>query len=292
MKYTIIVCLLFVLINSKKEIKHKFSLLKGLKGNDYDSNSSCDADTKDKCKNLPNPEEDEICCYYVSKKDGKITEEGCDHFPSEILEIGEVYEMKEFRALERESTGYYSYSEGEAIRYKKTEEKITCKKGEFTYVLDANFSDKEKKIFEDEKHCLHIQEKKDKDITYDVGECKDYKLTDSAKSNGIECGYFRMNITLDTKETVSSTTCDLFNLKAIQKMAKISTDDLFEEEDAIEIIREMGKEGNVESFIAEAYNGKGKKITYDSKTKNIVVEGSGFMLTASKYLFLLFLILF
>ena len=75
-------------------------------------------------------------------------------------------------------------------------------------------------------------------------------------------------------------------------MAKISTDGIFDEEDAREIIREMGKEGNVESFIAEAYNGKGKKITYDSKTKNIVVEGSGFMITASKYLFLLFLILF
>ena len=101
-----------------------------------------------------------------------------------------------------------------------------------------------------------------------------------------------MNITLDTKETVSSTTCDLFNLKAIQKMAKISSDYVFEEEDARDIIREMGKEGNVESFIAEAYNGKGKKITYDSKTKKIVVEGSGFMLTASKYLFLLFIILF
>ena len=75
-------------------------------------------------------------------------------------------------------------------------------------------------------------------------------------------------------------------------MAKISTDGLFDEEDAREIIREMGKEGNVESFIVETYNGKGKRISYDSKTKKIVVEDSGFMLTASKYLFLLFIILF
>ena len=123
MKYAIIVCLLFVLINSKKEIKHKFSLLKDLKGNDYDSNASCDADTKDKCKNLPIPEEDEICCYYVSKRDGKITEEGCYDFPSEILEIGDVYLMKEYQAMNRESTGYYSYSHGEEIRYKKLKKK-------------------------------------------------------------------------------------------------------------------------------------------------------------------------
>ena len=50
--------------------------------------------------------------------------------------------MKEYRAMERESRGYYSYSRGHEIGYKKTEEKITCKKGGFTYVLDTNFSDK------------------------------------------------------------------------------------------------------------------------------------------------------
>ena len=72
-----------------------------------------------------------------------------------------------------------------------------------------------KNIFEDEKHFLYINDEKDSDITYNVGECKNYKLTDSAKSNGIECGYFRMNITIDTRETISSTTCNLFNLKAI-----------------------------------------------------------------------------
>ena len=178
------------------------------------------------------------------------------------------------------------------MRYKKLEEKVTCKNGGYTFSLDANFSDKEKDIFKDKEHCLKISEMRDDDIKYDVGECKNYKLTDFAKSKGIECGYFIMNITLDTKETVYSKTCDLFNLKILKKWFEISPDELFNEYGAQNIIDEMGIEGNVESFVAEVSNGKGKKITYDSKTKKIVVEGSGFMLTASKYLFLLFIILF
>ena len=101
-----------------------------------------------------------------------------------------------------------------------------------------------------------------------------------------------MNITLDTKETVYSKTCYLFNLKLMKKVAEVRKEQLFNEDEAQDIIDEMGIEGNVQSFIAEISNGKGKKITYDSKTNKISVEGSGFILTASKYLFLLFIILF
>ena len=292
MKYTIIVCLLFVLINSKKEIKHKFSLLKGLKGNDYDDDSSCKADTKDKCKALPAPEKDEQCCYYETKADGNVIQKGCEEVSNDELKIGDIYKMKEFKAMQRESMGYNTISEGEAFPYKKIAQTLTCKSGGYSLELDTNFSDKEKKILGDDKHCLKISEKKEDDISYNVGECKNYVLTDNAKNNGVDCGYFRMNITLDTKETVTSTTCSLFNLKAIQKMANLNPENLFDEDDARDIIDEMGKEGNVVSFVAEAYNGKGKRISYDSTTKKIVVEGSGFMLTASKYLFLLFLILF
>ena len=292
MKYTIIFCILLVLINSKKEIKPKFSLLKGLKDDDFSSDSSCEADTKDKCKNLPIPEEDEQCCYVEYKIDGTSAQKICNDFPNDFVEIGDIYEMKEYRAAAREELGYGSVSDGDEIPYKKVEQKITCKDNAFTLALDTNFSDKEKKIFEDKKHCLHIQEEKESDFEFDVGECKNYILTDHAKSNGIECGYYTFKITLDTKETVTSTTCNIFNLKLIQKIANKNPNGPFDEEDAREIVEKMGKSGNIESFIAEAYNGKGKKITYDSKTKKIVVEGSGFMLTASKYLFLLFLILF
>ena len=38
-----------------------------------------------------------------------------------------------------------------------------------------------------------------------------------------------------------------------------------------EMVREMGKEENVESFTYEAYNAKGDKVKYDSKTDKISV---------------------
>ena len=67
MKYILIFCLLFVITNSKQEFKRKSSLLKGLIANDYNptlKSSECDANTKDKCKALPSPEDDMICCFY------------------------------------------------------------------------------------------------------------------------------------------------------------------------------------------------------------------------------------
>ena len=73
-------------------------------------------------------------------------------------------------------------------------------------------------------------------------------------------------------------------------MASLNENEMMDEEEAKEIIHEMGIYENIESFTAEAYNAKGQKVKYDSKTKKVIVAGSGFMLTASKYLFLLFLI--
>lgn len=66
----------------------------------------------------------------------------------------------------------------------------------------------------------------------------------------------------------------------------------FADEDVEDIINNSGDYDSYESFIAEAYNKKGQKIKYDSKTGKIIYDNSGFMFTASKYLFLLILILF
>ena len=70
MKYTIIICLLFALSNSLKEFNKKFSKEDSLLMDNYVSNiedsddSVCNAETKDKCKALPNPEDDQVCCYF------------------------------------------------------------------------------------------------------------------------------------------------------------------------------------------------------------------------------------
>ena len=58
------------------------------------------------------------------------------------------------------------------------------------------------------------------------------------------------------------------------------------------LFKQMRIDDELESFTAEIYNGEGKKFIYDSKSKKIIVEDSGYMLMISKYLLLLILILF
>lgn len=291
MKYIIFFCLLFVFIYSRKEFKHKFSFENSLTSKSYDTNikkSKCDADTKDECKALKNPDEDEICCYFERKINGETDYEDCEDFPTNIDKRAEIVNSKEYKAYYREEKGYRIYVEEEDLD--KIEEKITCKKGVYSAVFENNFSETEKKNLKDENHCLNIYHKKDNNYKFDVGECKDYLLLDSSKKVGLDCGYFEYNIVLKSERTVSYKTCNLFNLKLYSNINKIKN--VFSDYDIENIIDSMEIEGEIESFTAEAYNSKGDKIKYDSKTDKTIVEGSGYMLTVSKYLFFLILILF
>ena len=160
MKYTIAFCLLFILINSKEEFKPKFWTLKDLKGNNYDSNleeSVCEADTKDQCKALPGPNEDEICCYVENKYDGQTKNE-CSKFSKITEKSGDIYKMKEHKATLREIMGYQIYANGRKYPYKKVETQVTCKNGGYTTTFENSFSDEEKNILKDKRLCLYIEE--------------------------------------------------------------------------------------------------------------------------------------
>ena len=58
-----------------------------------------------------------------------------------------------------------------------------------------------------------------------------------------------MNITLDTKEIVNTKTCNLFNLKLIKKIDEMK-EELFDVDEAQDIIDESGAKNNVKSFIS------------------------------------------
>ena len=293
MKYITIFCLL-LLITSKRELKPKFSLSTGLIRNIYESNikeSGCEPETKDKCKNLPSSKENEVCCYTITKKNDTIISEGCTSYPESSVKLAPLYKMKAFKAKTREQVGYLEYVENIEFPSGKSETKMTCKNGEFSSVIENNFTDEEKNILKNNNHCLNINNKKNRHTDFDVGECKDYLLLDSSKSDGIDCGSYVYNINLQSKNNVYYKTCNLFNLKLISKISNIQQ--LFDENSAEEIIHKMGIYGDkIESFTAEAYNSNGQKIKYDSRTNKIIIEGSGFKITASKYLFLIILILF
>ena len=118
MKYTITICLLFVLSNSLKEFNNKFSKEKFLLGYNYDSNiedsedSVCNGETKDKCKDLPIIADDSVCCYLEKKINDKMESEGCEVFPHDIDKIGEMTNSKEFYSYNREINGYKIIVEG------------------------------------------------------------------------------------------------------------------------------------------------------------------------------------
>ena len=295
MKYTIIFCLLFILINSKKELKSKITEENSLIRNGFDLNlkkSTCDG-TKDTCKNIINPRENQICCYNEYKYDGETKKERCEAFPDDIDKRTEIYNSKEYKSYYREILGHNIYTseeeEDEEDFAEKIEQIITCDKGVYTVVYENNFNEKDQKRLKDENHCLNIKEKKESDYRFDVGKCTDHLVLDSAKNADIECGYFVYNVTFESR-TEFIKTCNLFNKNLITNMKKLNQ--IFVKYDFETIVETMGIDEEVKSFTAEAYNSKGQKIKYDSKTDEMIVENSGYMLTALKYLFLLILILF
>ena len=291
MKYTIIFCLLFILINSKEESKANFYTENTLMMNGYDSNlkkSVCDDGTKDTCKDINTLRENLICCYFENIYDGQTKKERCDMYPNDIDKRIEIYNTKEYKAYSRELLGHNIYtSEEEEDEFpKKVEEIVSCEKGVYTTVYENNFSEKDKKSLKDENHCLNIHEKKESNYKFDVRKCNDYLVLDSSKKAEIECGYFEYNVTLETK-TVSIKTCNLFNINLISNMKKLKT--IFVKYDFENILESMEIDEEVESFIAEAYDSKGHKIKYDSQTDNMTIENSGYIITALNFLFLLIL---
>ena len=204
----------------------------------------------------------------------------------------ERYNTTEFKAFYREYRGYKIYGENITYPYEKTESKLTCKNGESSLAFENKYFNEEIATLEDEKHCLNINYQKESDIDLDVGKCEDYLILDSSKKDGIECGYLEYNINLASKRKVNYKTCSLFNFNLFSKVAKIDKSELFDEHFVEKLIHKMDKKERIESFTGEIYNSKGEKIKYDSKTDKIIIEDSGYMINASKYLFILTLILF
>ena len=85
MNYKIIFCLLFALINSKKEfnpISEKTTNL--LNSDSLGETDYCGgADTKDQCLAITHPKQYYQCCYIITK-DGYGNSEKCSEYPKDI----------------------------------------------------------------------------------------------------------------------------------------------------------------------------------------------------------------
>ena len=283
MNYKIIFCLLFALITSKREFLS------------FSTTNCKDAESKDQCLNIDNPQTDYQCCYQTIKENDK-TNNDCRDYYKDLFGLQDFYSSEKYRAYKKERSGYEKYVLEEETS--KQEVIISCKNGNIGYTVnDFEFTEDEQKIIKDKNFCINKLMRKLIAPGYDIGKCEESLLLESTKNVGFECG--TLLFTVESEKTLKSTLCNLFNLDFFGSMIVLPL-----KSELTKNFKEMaeyivGTNGyvNYTSFNVEYFNQRGQKVKYDSKKDeyeiiNIDNNNKGYMLTASKYLFLLLLILF
>lgn len=290
MDYKFIFCLLFALITSKREF---LSLLDKENVGDDPASSCQAAESKDQCLNIENPLIDYQCCYRSLKVDDKSSI-GCIDFYKNIDGIQNYYKSEKYQAYNKEIYGYNIYVVGNQTP--KQDINIDCKNGQIAYTIgDYEFTEADQNIIKNEKFCYNKYYSKIIKPDFDEGNCEEGLILDSNKNSGFECGTVLYTIQT-TDKTLSFKLCELFNLYYYTEMIELPLKSEFKtnlKHMAKTFTNNQGYE-SYKSFVVEYSNQKGQKIKYDSTTDEFIIDNNnnGYMLTATKYLFLLLLILF
>jgi len=271
MNYKIILCLLFVLINSTKEFHPLFEktmTINLLSKSDFlgDTINCGEADTKDQCLAIINPEKYYQCCYVITKTDF-LNSESCSKYPKVIETYQKITKSSQYKACLKELYGVYLYNGNPDIKSKMN---INCNNGELTISLGYDtYTKNEQNILENENHCLNKNTLKLLDYNYDIGKCEKGLLLESSKSVGLECGYFLFNIKINSEKSLTYKTCNIFNLDILSN--EIAMDPkIFNKQ--VESIINTHNYSSFESYNAEFYDIKGRKIKYDSTTRKIIIN--------------------
>lgn len=240
MKYSILLCLLLVLVNSKIEPKSFFTkvIKHYIEDEDYgeeeeeDEYCSYKLDKK-QCKSS-SAEENEMCCYGSAKiMAEEMTPEfgSCTSMPKIISLFSDLARLPETKVIARETIGYLLYNLNsseipdemkEYLNY-KVDLNLQCPNSEFSYNYEP-YTHKEKLILSSNIHCLeHISSAiKNERIPMleDDDKCEDYVLLESSVNAGIECGYLSVfaQIGNDTENNQTISTCMLFNEKVVKNI--------------------------------------------------------------------------
>ena len=292
MKYIIFFCLLFTINISKDKFTSKLEEVNSFIKNNNDLNAGiknvCEIYTEDECIAITNPKQNLQCCFTETSAFNRILSTKCEQFPKDINNFKNIIKTDQYKESIREPFGYTIYNKYN-IPF-EIEENITCNNGEISMIIDAkDYSENEQKILKDENHCLKKRELKETDINYDVGKCEEGIIVESSRNAGLECGYFIYNIKIDSKNSIYYKTCNLFNFDLLYNISKLYPQ--YSDKNVWNIINRIKKYDTFESYTSEIYNKKGLKIKYDSITGKTIYENAGYMLTESKYIFLLILIL-
>ena len=253
-----------------------------------------EASTKDQCLAITNPKQNYQCCYIITKVDGTSTE-NCQEFTENIESVKKIINSGLYKAVFKETLGYLKFVYGLPIS--QTEVNGNCKNGQFSISTgDDIYSQNDETILKNSNHCINKFYLKITNKDYDVGKCEEGLLLDSSKSVGLECGYFLINAKINSEKSISYKTCFFFNLDYLSGIQTVEADNF--DNLVLSIVQSLGY-SSFQSYTVEFYDVKGKKVTYDSTTKKIIIDdpdanpaSPGYMLTISKYIFLFFLILF
>ena len=237
MKYSILLCLLLVLVNSK--IEPKSFLTKVIKNfsededyGDEDDDLCYSISGKKECRNTLFPEKDLMCCYLSAKVEEFPQEEGgCIPMPTVIDLFSDLASLTETKAIVKEVFGYYLYhinkeeipEEYEEFLAHKANINLQCKNLDFSYNYEP-YTGKEKTILKSDSHCLqHISSSINDDeppMLEDGTQCENFLLLESSEKAGVECGYLNIFAQKgnDTDNNITLSTCMFFNEKVLKKI--------------------------------------------------------------------------
>ena len=237
---------------------------------------------KDQCLAVKNPFEKLQCCFVQTTLSGRQNED-CEEYPVDLKEYEKIIKTEKFMAYLNEIAAFNFLGWG--IPLSVINMNINCNNGQVNFdLLDKEYTNSELETLKNETHCLRKKASKEKDHNFEVGKC-----VDSSKKAGLECGYLVYNIKINKDKTLSYKTCDLFNYYLLSSAFNLNPH--FADDDVENIINNSDEYDSYNSFTLEVYNKKGQKIKYDSENGKISYD-NGYMITASKYLFLLMLFLF
>ena len=314
MKYSIIFCFVFALINSKVEFtKYKsfVQIAKNMLEYEESDEELCESHNIERtciAQTLKNEENE--CCYlsgeiqYKDYDGDERSEDGfiCEAVPKKVTELKEILEYKETKELVKEVYGFVLVNENDDMPEEFSGSGIIkCKNTEIKGDIDFSLTSDDKKKLKSENHCFYhiystMNNDRDEEYDYDDDEpyeedddeeiyippsigdkekCEDKLLRDDTKDAGIECGYLKVETKIEN-QPVSFKTCFPFNKKLLSKITNLKLVKQLKEQylDKLEL---------EENIHIEFYNSKGSKVTYDTN-KSIFLSNN--------LLLLLFFILF
>lgn len=307
MKSSIILFLLFALINSKKEFK---SLIENVNDIFNEEDILCEKGNNDEktCLNTFLPT-DQIECCYLSELIGDLNVSSiCSPIPSAFKIIKTLETLPVFKAAERETLGFIKYNE---IPLGEEEEsigiKLQCRNDEIV-IKEEKYTAGEKMVLTNENHCLNLFMNSFSNLALNP-KCEYGLLLDSSKNAGLECGYVSLNIKLKNNflKVPTFNTCLLFDINVYDKIVNSALGDGLKKLLKESINQIIGKfiptkyQTFVESFRLDFYDTKGNLVSYNSTIDDYHVQpinpddskgSKGSLLTISKYLLLFGFIIF